>query len=69
MFICGNFTRGQKKPCKHCKNFFLWGISTGYCTKRNEDMQCHDHCKYFKRDSEIWKISGKCKVDENLLYV
>lgn len=68
-FICGSFTDKQKKPCKHCKHFMLWGLSFGRCFKRNEDMSRSDHCKYFKRDSEIWTKDGKCKVDENSLYV
>lgn len=66
--ICGSFTYGRKKPCKNCKYFFLWGTSTGYCSKHNNDEMCQGHCKYFKRDAEIWGKNGKCKVNENELY-
>ena len=67
-FICGNFTYGQRKPCKMCRHFFLWGISTGYCLRKKEDKQCHEHCKYYKREAQYWYKSGKCKVDENEMY-
>lgn len=69
MFICGSFTHGQKKPCKYCKHFFLWGTSAGYCGKKKEDMMCSDHCKYFKRDAFVWTKDGKCKFNENELYM
>lgn len=69
MFICGDYTRGQKKPRKHCKQFMLWGIGTGYCFKHGVDMMTYEHCKYFKRDSKYWTKNGKCKVNENELYV
>lgn len=68
MFICGNYTKNNKS-CKFCKQFMLWGISTGYCCKHKKDIQTLDHCKYFKRDSTIWNKNGKCKIDENLLYM
>lgn len=64
MNICGAFTHGQKKPCKHCKNFFLWGVSTGCCTKHNCDMLTWEHCKYFKRDSYMYTKDGVCKHSE-----
>jgi hypothetical protein len=69
MIVCGSYTGKQKKPCKHCIHFFLWGVGTGYCSKHKCDMFCNDHCKYFKRDYDYWTKDGKCKVDENLLYV
>lgn len=68
MNLCGTFIRGQKKPCKHCRNFFLWGVSSGACIKHNVDMMTWDHCKYFKRNSKYWTKDGKCKIDENELY-
>ena len=68
IILCGNFTKGQKKPCKWCKHFLLWGIGTGYCGKTGMDMMSWDHCKYYKRASDTWFKSGKCKVDENELY-
>ena len=69
VIICGTFTRGKKKPCLHCKYFRLWGCSIGYCSKKNENyIDCSDHCKYFKRDSRIWKANGKCKVDMSTLW-
>ncbi len=68
VFICGNFTNEKKKPCKYCINYFLWGISVGTCMKFNEYRNCNYHCKYFKRDSEIWSKDGECKIDENELY-
>ena len=67
--ICGSFTYGQKKPCKYCERFFMWGTSTGYCSKHQQDKHCSEHCKYYKRDSETWTKNGKCKFDENLLYL
>jgi len=69
IFICGNFTGNQKKPCKHCKHFMLWGVGYGYCLKHKTDIHCSDHCKYFKRDCRYWTKDGKCKVNEFLLYV
>ena len=69
MNICGSFTKGQKKPCKHCKKFWLWGVSTGHCGQHNCDMMTWEHCKYYKRDSKTWTKNGKCKVNEFELYV
>jgi hypothetical protein len=69
MFFCGSFTGKQNKPCKHCKNFIFWGIFSGYCVRQRKNVSCSDHCKYFKRDAEIWTKNGECKVDENSLYV
>jgi hypothetical protein len=68
MDICGSFTGKQKKPCKQCKRFFMWGVSYGRCDKLKDDVSCREHCKYFKRDSTTWTKDGKCKFDENLLY-
>ena len=68
IFVCGNSTT-RNKPCKHCKHFMLWGISTGYCFKKKDNLSCNNHCKYYKRDSSFWNISGKCKIDENVLYM
>ena len=68
VFICGNWAT-RTKPCKYCKQFLIWGISTGYCSKKGTNVNYNNHCKYYKRDSEIWTVSGKCKVDENELYV
>lgn len=69
MQICGSFTDGQKKPCKTCKHFFLWGVNTGFCGKQMINMATWEHCKYYKRNSEIWCKNGKCKFNENELYV
>lgn len=68
VIVCGAFTGKQKKPCKYCKNFLLWGISTGHCSKKNCDTQTWGHCKFYKRDSQVWTKDGVCKVDENELY-
>lgn len=68
-FICGSHTYNQKKPCKNCKRFLLWGMSTGYCFKHKTDMQCSNHCKYYKRESNIWNKNGICKLNENELYM
>ena len=68
LFICGNHTFGKKKPCKTCKKFLLWGISTGYCFKNKKNVSCRSHCKFYKRDSKLWTKNGKCKIDEYLLY-
>jgi hypothetical protein len=67
--ICGSFTHGQKKPCKTCKHFWLWGVSTGHCFRHKVDMMIWEHCKYHKRDARIWTKDGKCKFDEHMLYV
>lgn len=69
IFVCGAFTKGQKKPCKHCRNFFSWGVSAGMCRVHNCDTMTWEHCKYYKRDSTVWTKDGKCKIDEKLLYV
>lgn len=69
MFLCGTLTYGQMKPCKYCRNFFLWGISTGHCDIHKTDKSCWEHCKYYKRDSELWFKDGRCKVNENELYI
>lgn len=67
--IDGSWTGTQKKPCKHCKHFLLWGTSIGYCMRRDENfINCREHCKYFKRDYESWTKDGKCKVEEWMLY-
>jgi len=68
IILCGTFNREKKKPCKHCKNFMLWGTSVGRCFKHNKDTFWDEHCKYYKRDSEMWTVRGKCKIDENDLY-
>ena len=44
MFICGNFTEKQKKPCKFCRSFYLWGVGSGYCAVQGEGMMSWDHC-------------------------
>lgn len=67
IIVCGTYTT-RKKPCKCCKYFFLWGVSYGHCSKKNDDVSCNDHCKYYKRDSTNWYKNGKCKVNENELY-
>ncbi len=64
MFICGPFTKGKKKPCKHCKYFSLWGVSTGYCFKHQEDFQTWENCKYFKRNRSMYTKDGVCKHPE-----
>lgn len=64
VIICGAFTNKTKKPCKYCSRFLLWGISTGYCFKHRKDMMTWDHCKYYKRDAEMYTIRGKCKHPE-----
>lgn len=61
MFICGTFTYGQKKPCKTCKRFFLWGVSTGYCSQKKADMSTWEHCKYHKRNAYMYTKDGICK--------
>lgn len=69
LHIDGNFTYGKKKPCKYCRSFFMWGIGEGHCIKNNQDRMCYEHCKYYKRDSEVWTKDGKCKFNEAELYV
>lgn len=55
VIICGNF--GKENQCGTCKNFFLWGVSSGNCDAEGEDykeMMCTDNCdceKYIKGDS------------------
>jgi hypothetical protein len=57
-----------KKPCKHCKYFYLWGVSTGYCTLHEQDFSTWEHCKYYKRDRKLYTKDGKCKYPENEYY-
>lgn len=64
MFVCGAFTKGQKKLCKHCCSFMLWGVSTGYCFKHKTDKMIWEHCKYYKRNAEMYAINGRCKHPE-----
>jgi len=68
IFICGAFTKGTKKPCKYCKYFHLWGVSTGYCTLHEQDFSTWEHCKYYKRDRKLYTKDGKCKYPENEYY-
>lgn len=60
-FICGSFTNGKKKPCKYCKRFLLWGVSTGYCDRRHKDCETWETCKYYKRDAYMYTKNGVCK--------
>jgi hypothetical protein len=64
MFLCGAFTHGTRKPCKYCRNFMLWGVSTGACFIHRQDMSTWDHCKYFKRNSYMYTKDGICKHPE-----
>jgi len=32
-------------------------------------MMTWEHCKYYKRNAEIWTKNGKCKVNEFELYL
>ena len=64
--ICGAFTHGTRKPCKHCKHFLLWGICYGLCTVHDKNMHTSEHCKYFKRDSQSWTKDGRPKF--NMIY-
>ncbi len=68
IFICGAFTKGKTKPCKRCKHFILWGVSTGYCMKKSEDMMTWNTCKFFKRNRYMYTKDGVCKhPDEEYL--
>lgn len=54
--ICGDFDNGTDRCCKYCNYFFLWGVSTGYCTEKCEDMLSWDEaCEKFKKLEEIEK--------------
>jgi len=64
IIICGAFTGRQKKPCKMCRSFCGWGISTGYCSVKNNDVTYGSHCKYYKRASYMYFKDGRCKHPE-----
>jgi hypothetical protein len=56
MNISGDFDNGTENCCKYCENFALWGVSTGYCTEKCEDMLSLDEaCEKFKKLEEIEK--------------
>ena len=58
--ICGDFDNGTDRCCKYCNYFFLWGVSTGYCMKKDEDMLSWDEaCEKFKKLEKIEKIVEK----------
>lgn len=65
-FIDGFFTEGRKEPCMHCRNFALGGCSGGYCMLHNgfDHTSCSNHCKYYKRNSEVFTKDGKFKNKE-----
>ena len=52
VFVCGAFDNGTDKCCKYCKHFMLWGVSTGYCDIKDEDMQSSNSCDRFEKENE-----------------
>ena len=39
----------------------MWGIGTGYCGKYNTDKYQTEHCKYYKREQELFYSDGRIK--------
>lgn len=70
MIICGDFTYGKKKCCKHCIHFIHWGVGGGSCERIKDKGQLEDykstweHCKYFKRNQYMYTKDGICKHPE-----
>ena len=48
VIICG--TGCKEKTCITCENFFLWGVSTGRCNVKNDDMLGGETCEFHKYD-------------------
>lgn len=53
----------KPKRCLHCKWFLLWGCNGGNCCRNNKEeyKSANDHCKYFKRDIDIFYSDGRIK--------
>lgn len=51
----------KSKSCLRCKRFLMWGIGTGYCGKYNTDKYQTEHCKYYKREQELFYSDGRIK--------
>ena len=69
-FDCGTYANKPKR-CLHCKYFWLWGLGGGSCMRlnKNDDYKsANDHCKYYKRDNEMFysdcRIKDQEKYDE-----
>lgn len=65
-FNCGLNINNKRKRCLNCKYFWLWGVSGGSCTRlkfNNDDnyRNADEHCKYYKRDFEIFFSDGRIK--------
>ena len=52
------------KTCLRCKRFFMWGIGTGHCAKYKTDKHQTNHCKYYKRDSDLFYSDGRIEDEE-----
>ena len=69
-FNCGiGGSKDRKKSCMQCKHFLMYGIGSGYCVRTNnndeDDMISPlDHCKYYKRNSELFYSDGRIKNEE-----
>lgn len=71
IFNCGDFTYGNKKPCKHCEHFIHWGVGGGSCELKTNNwdeyadyVSTYNHCKYYKRDRYMYSKDGICKHPE-----
>lgn len=50
MIACGTYiAKGKRRPCLHCNDFMMWGISVGYCDKTKKDMSCSNTCKKWNK--------------------
>lgn len=60
-YIFGDFDNGTDQCCKYCENFALWGVSTGYCTEKCEDMlSWDDACESFKKENNYPPYNCVC---------
>lgn len=52
--FCGPFSNGTKQCCKYCKQFHLWGTSTGYCSVIHDDT-----CSFTEACENFEEIEGE----------
>ena len=62
MIICGDFDNGTKECCKYCGHFMLWGVNTGFCDVKNDDMCSWNSCERFKEGESKGEEYAECEV-------